>query len=148
MEYQNRWRASLAKPATMHFHPSAERWKAARQYSRPHTEIDVEDVSFYLPGRCCSRKQCEMSSSECVPRLKCASIYLCAGELHHLGPFFSFVCDEPSEVARRACKRFNTNVGKPCLDLGIGKTGVDFRVEPIDNLHGRVLGRGHAEPAA
>jgi hypothetical protein len=40
--------------------------------------------------------------------------------------------------------RHATEIGKPRLDIGIGKSSIDLLVEFVDDLCGRVLGR--AEP--
>jgi hypothetical protein len=62
-----------------------------------------------------------------------ASFRLEARELDHLAPFLSFVRDELSEVGGRARQQRAAQIGKPRLDLGIGKPGVDLLVELVDD---------------
>src|SRR5947207_11974522 len=69
-------------------------------------------------------------------------------ELHHLGPLLGFVGDELAEVAGRAWKYRTAEVGETRRQLGIGKAGIDFFVEPVDDFGRRVLGDADAEPAA
>src|SRR5262245_50349794 len=47
----------------------------------------------------------------------------------HLRPLLRFVGNEPSEVGRRADKRCASKVGKPRLDLRIGKPSVYFPIQ-------------------
>ena len=47
-----------------------------------------------------------------------------------------------------AATNIATEIGKPRLDLGIGKAGVDLLVEFLDDLCRRGLGRADAEPGA
>jgi hypothetical protein len=71
-----------------------------------------------------------------------------ARELHHLRPLLGFCGDELTEVVGRTRKRFATQIGKPRLDLGIGEADIDFSVELVDDLGGRVLRAADAEPGA
>src|SRR5262249_40448561 len=64
----------------------------------------------------------------------------------YLGPLLGFLGNEFAEVGRRERKLSATFVGEPRPYLEIGERGVDFLVEPIDDLGGRVLGRADAEP--
>jgi hypothetical protein len=57
-----------------------------------------------------------------------------------LGPLLGFLGDELAEVGRRTLKDRCAQVGKSCLDLGIGEGGIDFVVELVDDLGRRVLG--------
>jgi hypothetical protein len=50
-----------------------------------------------------------------------ASLWFDASELHHLAPFPGFVGDQPAKVGGREHEHIATQVGKPRLDLGIGK---------------------------
>ena len=56
------------------------------------------------------------------------SVRLDAGELDHLRPFLSFVGDELAKVGGREREHVATQVGKPRLDFGISKAGVDLLV--------------------
>src|SRR5258705_9078385 len=56
-------------------------------------------------------------------------------KLDHLGPFLGFVGDEFAEVGRRTPKYRAVQVGKPRLDLGISKAGVDLPVEYVDTSY-------------
>src|SRR5215510_11988398 len=70
------------------------------------------------------------------------------GRADHLTPLLGFVGDELAEIGGRERKLSATFVGKPRLYFEIGESGVDFPVEPIDDLGGRVVGRAHAKPGA
>src|SRR5215813_5784687 len=74
------------------------------------------------------------------------SLRLDARKLDHPGPFLGFLGDEVTEIGRRQRKLTATFVGKPRLYFEIGESGVDFLVEPIDDLGWRTLGRADAEP--
>ena len=78
---------------------------------------------------------------------RAGSLRLEARELDHLAPFLGFVCDELSEVGGRPAKRA-AQIGKPRLDLGIGKPSVDLLVELVDDLDGCVPWSADTEPAA
>src|SRR5215470_11967845 len=65
------------------------------------------------------------------------SLCLDARELHHLAPLLGFLGNEPPKVGGRAWK--HTKVGKPRLDLGIGKRGIHLLVEGVDDFGGRIL---------
>src|SRR5712671_961055 len=69
-----------------------------------------------------------------------ASVRFCTGELDHLPPLLGFVGDELSEVAGRARKYRAAEIGKPRFHFGVGKSGVDFFVEPLDDFGGGALG--------
>src|SRR5258705_11913877 len=70
-----------------------------------------------------------------------------ARELHHLAPLLDFVRDELAEVGGRVDKRRGSHVGDPRLDSWIGKSCVEFLIELVDNLDGRVLGSADPEPS-
>src|SRR6516165_12567331 len=55
------------------------------------------------------------------------SIRFDARELHHLTPLLGFFGDELAEVGRRAWKCGGAPLGKPRVQLGIGKGRVDLR---------------------
>src|SRR5215471_11618019 len=76
------------------------------------------------------------------------SICLDARELHHLAPLFGFLGNEPPKVGGWASEQAAAHLGQLRLDLGIGKAGVDFSAEPVDNVDGRVPGCADAEPDA
>src|SRR5262249_22530800 len=61
------------------------------------------------------------------PRLP-ASVCLDAGEPHHLGPLLGFRGDEAAKVGGRARNHCTAQIGKPRLDFGISKAGVDLLV--------------------
>ena len=68
------------------------------------------------------------------------SLRLDVGSPDHLAPFFGFFGDELAEVGGRSSTAARYQVGKPLLELGIGKAGIDFFVELVDDLGRRVLG--------
>src|SRR5262249_12155932 len=68
------------------------------------------------------------------------------GRAHHLGPLLGFRGNEFAEIGWRERKFSASFAGKPRLYFGIGESGVDFPVEPVDNLGGRIAGRSDAEP--
>src|SRR5262249_24183913 len=74
------------------------------------------------------------------------SLRLDAREFHHLGPLLGFLGDELAEVGRRTDKRCASETGESRLDIGIGKSRVDFLVELVDDVSRRVLGRAEAVP--
>src|SRR5262249_34850421 len=57
------------------------------------------------------------------------SLPLDANGLHHLAPLLGFIGDELTEVDRRARKGRSAQIGKPRLDLGIGKARIYLFVE-------------------
>src|ERR1700726_1950221 len=68
------------------------------------------------------------------------SLRLDVRELDHLGPFLGFVGNELAEIGWRAGKCHGAEIGKPLLQRGIGKAGIDLLVEPVDDVGWRVLG--------
>src|SRR5262245_36202336 len=66
----------------------------------------------------------------------------------HLGPLLGFFGDELSEVGGRATEHCASKIDKPRLDLGIGERRVEFLVELVDDLSGRVAGCADAIPCA
>ena len=74
-----------------------------------------------------------------------ALLRLDVGRSDHL-PLLGFIGDEVAEVGGRARNHRAAQVGKPRLDLGVGERGVDFLVELVDDLGGRVLGCADANP--
>src|SRR6478609_6310368 len=97
-----------------------------RDGHRPFAEWD--DMDFRRPGR--------------APR----SLRLDAGRADHLAPLLGFVPDQLAEVSRRAREWRAAQTGNARLDLGIRERGVDFLVEPVDDLGWRGLGRGDSPP--
>src|SRR5262245_7726157 len=75
------------------------------------------------------------------------SLRLDFGRPDYLGPLLGFLGDEFAEIGRRECKLSATFVVEPRLYFTIGESGVDFPVELVDNLGGRIAGRADAEPA-
>src|ERR1700726_2984858 len=69
------------------------------------------------------------------------SLRLDVRELDHLGPFLGFVGNELAEIGWRAGKCHGAEIGKPLLQRGIGKAGIDLLVKPVDDVGWRVLGR-------
>jgi len=50
------------------------------------------------------------------------------GRPDHLAPFLGVVGDKLGEVGGRTGKHRCAQIGKSCLDLGIGEGGIDFAV--------------------
>ena len=63
-----------------------------------------------------------------------------------LAPFLGFIGDQLAEVGRRSCEHRAAQIGEPRLNVGIGENRVDFLVEPLDDLNGRVFGRTDPAP--
>src|SRR5947207_11577065 len=78
--------------------------------------------------------------------IRLGSLWLHACELHDFAPLFDFSSYELGEVGGRGRKHRAAQVSKSRLHLRIGKGRVDFLVELVDDLGGRVSGRAHAEP--
>jgi hypothetical protein len=76
------------------------------------------------------------------------SLRLDTRELDHLAPLLGFVGDKLPEVGRRAGKQCAAEIGKPSLDLGVGKSSIDFLVELVDDFGGRVVWRTDAKKRA
>src|SRR5215813_8888869 len=55
------------------------------------------------------------------------------GRPDHLAPLLGVIGDELFEVGGREREHRAAEVGKPCLDFGIGKARVDLRVELVAN---------------
>src|SRR6266853_2539843 len=75
-----------------------------------------------------------------------ASRRLDVGGPDHLTPLLGFVGNELAKFRWRARKDRATHVGKPRLDLRIGKASINFLIEPVHNLCRRVLGHSDALP--
>src|SRR5262249_42540394 len=69
-------------------------------------------------------------------------------ELHPLIPFFGLIDDEFSKIRWRVRKRSAAKIDKLRLHLRVGKGGIDFRVEPVDDFGRGVLWGADAAPAA
>jgi hypothetical protein len=80
------------------------------------------------------------------PDLTSGSFCLDTRELDHLAPLFRLIGNELAEVGRRAREYRATRSGKPRPQLWIGENRVDFPVELINDLGGRVLGNADAAP--
>src|SRR5262245_39441128 len=74
------------------------------------------------------------------------SIRLDARGLDHFGPLLGVVGDELAKVGGREREHVATEVGKPRLDLGVGKASVDLLVELLDDLGRRGLRCADAGP--
>src|SRR5262249_61944160 len=74
------------------------------------------------------------------------SVRLRARQFDPLGPLLGFGREQLGEVGGRAGQRRAAELGNPCLHLGIGKGGVEFLIEPVDDGGGRAGGRGDAIP--
>src|SRR5262245_32652547 len=74
------------------------------------------------------------------------SFRLCAGELHHLGPFLGFFGNVLPELGGRAGNECGAHAVEPSFHRGIGEDRVDGRIELADDLGGRVLRRADAIP--
>jgi hypothetical protein len=72
------------------------------------------------------------------------SLRLYARKLHDLGPLVGLVGDEFAEFCWRKRKHRAAQVSKPRLEFGIGKTGVDFHIQLVDDFGWRVPGRADA----
>ena len=62
------------------------------------------------------------------------SLGLDVGRADHFAPLLSFLRNDFGEVGRRAGKRRAAHPGKTCLQLGIGKAGVNDCVELLDDF--------------
>ena len=80
----------------------------------PATEIPITRVTEYRIGTA-------------------ASFGLDVGRPDHLTPLLGIVDDELGKVAWRIHQRRATEIGKSRLDLGIGESRVDLRVELVAN---------------
>src|SRR5262249_58720171 len=58
-----------------------------------------------------------------------ASVQLDVRGPDHLAPFLGFVGDQLAKIGRREREHVAAQVGKPRLELGIGKASVDLLVE-------------------
>src|SRR6266545_7005976 len=87
----------------------------------------------------------------CLPLLVLSrppSVRFNVRQLYHFAPLLGFVGDELAEIGGRAAKRGAIQVGKLCLEPGIGECGVDLLVELVDDLGGRVPGRSETKDRA
>src|SRR5262249_45614700 len=67
------------------------------------------------------------------PARNAGSLPFYSNELHQLAPLLGFICDELAEVSSRARKGRTAQLGKPRLNLGIGKARIDLFVERFDD---------------
>src|SRR5262249_35648381 len=77
-----------------------------------------------------------------------ASFRLDVGPPDHLRPLFLVICDEFSELGRRAGTHHAAKIGKPRPHLGIGERRIDFVVELVDDFGRRVPRREKTKPPA
>src|SRR5262245_42231575 len=77
----------------------------------------------------------------------CPSFRLDVSGPDHLAPLLGFVSNVLGEVGGRAGKHRDAQVVKSSFDLWIGESRVDFAVELVDYLGGRIPGRADASPA-
>jgi hypothetical protein len=90
-----------------------------------------------------SRRQGSGAEIDGVSGSQCAvasSISLDGGEFDYFGPFLCFVCNEFTEVAGRACKRLSAKISKEGFHSRVGKAGINFLVEPINDCGRRIVG--------
>src|SRR6266545_2826443 len=80
---------------------------------------------------------------ECLAKSVCFD----ARELHHLAPLLGFVSDQLAEFSGRSGKNHSAHLGELRLDFGISESGVDLRVELVDDFGRRASGHADAEPA-
>src|SRR5215470_8856483 len=66
----------------------------------------------------------------------------------HLAPFLGFVCDQFSEIGRRAPENDAAQIGQLGLQLRIGEARIDLRVELVDDRGGRIPGCAETEKPA
>src|SRR5262249_32423118 len=66
----------------------------------------------------------------------------------HPAPFLSFVDDVLTELSRRRCVGFITQLSKARLDLWISERGVNLTVKPVDDRGRRILGSANPLPTA
>src|SRR5262249_26150300 len=70
------------------------------------------------------------------------------GELDDLRPLFGFHSDQRAEIRGGPDNRRQSEIGELRLKPAVGKTGIDFLVESVDDLPRRVAGCAYSEPAA
>src|ERR1700686_4087026 len=85
---------------------------------------------------------------ECRRSRRPASIRFDARELDHFSPLLGFGGDELLAFGRRHGHRYDTEVGKPCLEPRVGKNGVDLLVEHRGDLRGRAFRSTQTLPGA
>src|SRR5262245_56415457 len=78
----------------------------------------------------------------------CGSLGLNVGGADHFAPLLGLICDELGEVGGRARQRRTTHIGKPRLEGGVGKRGVDLLVERADDLSGCASRHADTVPSA
>src|SRR5580704_11214639 len=79
-------------------------------------------------------------------RAERALLRLDIGRPDHLAPLLGFVGDELAEVGGRAGDYRAAQVGKPRFHRRVGEPRIDLLVQPVDDLHGRFVGRTEAKP--
>src|SRR6266699_3826341 len=70
------------------------------------------------------------------------------GRPDHLAPLLGIVCDALFEFGGGASERYSSELGKPRLDRGVSKACIEFFIQLVDDLGGRVLGCPEAKPVA
>jgi hypothetical protein len=81
-----------------------------------------------------------------ISRDQTGLLCLDVGRPNNFSPLVGFFGDEFAELGGRTRKRW-VHVGKPRLDLRVGKRGVDLSVKLANDLSRRVLRSAEAEPA-
>src|SRR5437762_5824767 len=76
------------------------------------------------------------------------SVRLDVGGPDHLAPLLGIFNDELAEFARRACKRLQTQIGEPRLELRAGDRLVNVLVEDRDGRRRGVSRRADTLPTA
>src|SRR5262245_32774617 len=77
-----------------------------------------------------------------------ASVRLDTGELHDLRPLIRFRDDQRGEIRGRRDDRVKSEIGEPRPQSAVGKTGIDFSVQSINDFARGAARRAYSEPAA
>jgi hypothetical protein len=78
--------------------------------------------------------------------ISAASVRPDVGGPDHLAPLLGFVDYQLAKLGRRSRQRRAAEVGKPRLNFGVCKSGVDLRVKLVDDLGRRGLRCAEAVP--
>src|SRR5437763_4068527 len=83
-----------------------------------------------------------------IGRVRVTLIRLDVRRADHLAPLLGFVCDQFSEIGRRAPEDDAAQIGQLGLQLRFGEARIDLPVELVDDRGGRIPGCGEAEKPA